>query len=140
MPANLSSTEKKLIRRYLLWCYKTTKESLDRIDRKFTQVKVDRQILKYLHDHGTVMGKDENYAHQLVEFEKYIAAKDQDGVGQKFANPKSGVLKGEYIYLQQRLSGIEKAVVYFLGTRDLSAIKSSYEKEMTRRILESREH
>jgi len=39
---------KTLTKRYLLWCYKTTKEQLDWIDRKFTQIQVDRYTLKCL--------------------------------------------------------------------------------------------
>lgn len=39
---------KKLKTRYLVWLYKTTKERLDRIDRKFTQLEVDRFILREL--------------------------------------------------------------------------------------------
>jgi len=40
--------EKNLLRRYLIWCYKTTKEELDKVDRYFTQDVADAYILKCL--------------------------------------------------------------------------------------------
>lgn len=138
MAVKLSSSERSLIRRYLLWCYKTTKESLDRIDRKFTQAKADRQILKYLNNQG--QQHDVEYSRLISNFEKYIANKEQDGVREKFLDANSGILKSDYLYLQCRLEAIEKAISYFLGVKDLAAIQASYEQEMTRRILESREH
>lgn len=139
MAAKLSSAEKGLIRRYLLWCYKSTKESLDRVDRKFTQVKVDRQLLKYLNDQGRGH-EDEKLARLISDFEKYVNLKEQEGTSQKFLNPKIKTLNADYLYLHRRLTAIERTIVYFLGARVLSAIKMSYEQEMTRRILESREH
>jgi len=49
MPKNIFSLDQKnLIRSYLVWCYKTTKEDLDKIDRYFTQNHVDNFILSRL--------------------------------------------------------------------------------------------
>ena len=39
---------KNLKKRYLIWFYKTTKEALDKIERKFTQMEIDKFILKEL--------------------------------------------------------------------------------------------
>ena len=44
----LTQKERNLIKRYLVWCYKTTKEELDKIDRYFTQLIADEFILKQL--------------------------------------------------------------------------------------------
>ena len=38
----------KLKKRYLIWLYKETKEAHDRVDRKFTQIDIDRCILEEL--------------------------------------------------------------------------------------------
>lgn len=51
----ISYSQENLIRSYLIWCYKTTKEDLDRIDRYFTQVLVDRRLLDIL-----LKGKNES--------------------------------------------------------------------------------
>ena len=37
-----------LKKRYLIWLYKETKEALDRVDRKFTQIEIDKFILEEL--------------------------------------------------------------------------------------------
>ena len=39
---------KNLKKRYLIWFYKTAKEALDKIERKFTQTEIDKFILKEL--------------------------------------------------------------------------------------------
>ena len=41
-----SRDEKNLNKRYLVWLYKTTKEAFDRFERKFTQLEIDKTILK----------------------------------------------------------------------------------------------
>lgn len=41
-----TQSHKDLIRRYLLWAFKTTKESFERIERKTTQLMVDEYILE----------------------------------------------------------------------------------------------
>ena len=37
-----------LTQRYLFWLYKTTRDQTDKIDRKFTQLEVDKEIQKIL--------------------------------------------------------------------------------------------
>lgn len=140
MTIKLTTVEKSLIRRYLLWCYKTTKEELDRIDRKFTQVLVDRHLLKYLNSRVDQDKAFQICSHQILEFEKYINTKEQDGINQKFITAKDKTLKPDYLFLQARLKAIENAIKYFLGAKALLSFSTLYEKEMTRRILESREH
>ena len=46
----------------------------------------------------------------------------------------------QYLYYKSRLAAIEEAIKYFLGAKELLAFDALYEKEFTRRILESKEH
>ncbi len=144
MPSSPQSThqEKRLIRRYLLWCYKTTKEALEKIDRKFTQLQVDH----YIWDHLTKDRKfkpvqaNEEYRAFTNAFKKYIEDKERQAYLNKFADKDHRQLKAEYHYLKNRLSCIEEAAVYFLGKAGMKRIEMLYEEEMIRRIIESREH
>ena len=125
--------------RYLLWCYKTTKEQLDWIDRKFTQAEVDRYVLKcLLKDKGLKDNVD--YLKKIDDFLLYIESKEARGLKEKFSSIKLKKPKSEYLYLKNRLSAIEKAIVHFCGTKALKEIAALYEKEMTCRILEARDH
>ncbi len=140
-----SREQKALVRRYLIWCYKTTKEALDRIDRKFTQLLVDRFILKELEGRDK-KDKDlldanslKSYQQKREEFEQYILAKEQEAYSVKFSDQDHHVLKADYLYLKNRLTAVEKAICHFLGEKGLGYIQSHYEDEMTRRILEARE-
>lgn len=134
--------ETNLIKRYLLWCYKTTKEELDRIDRKFTQLKVDDYLLQELTSGRKTIQKkgQKEYLTAIKDFEKYIAEKKKGTFDLKYSDPKGEVLNPKYLYLKNRLSAIEKAICHFLGTKDLQVIKSLYEEEMIRRIIQSQEH
>lgn len=49
-------------------------------------------------------------------------------------------LKEDYAYLYERFCAIEKAIVHFLGKKELARIEFLYEQEMTSRILQSKEH
>ncbi len=137
-PLKISSKEKALIQRYLIWCYKTTKESLDRIDRKFTQVRVDRFILGQLEGYQRQGGPDTRK--WIDDFKTYISNKEREGLEQKFSKGNKTIVDAQYAYLISRLNAIELAIRHFLGPRMLSKIESLYEQEMTRRILESKEH
>jgi len=134
--------QKELTRRYLIWCYKTTKEDLDWIDRKFTQIEVDRNIFKELNKAVKSVAPQEKkaYLKKIDEFKIYMADKQQRGIKEKFLNPEKKELAPQYVYLQNRFKAIEKTIVSVLGSKDLKAIRMLYEKEMTRRILEAREH
>lgn len=134
--------EKKLIRRYLLWCYKTTKEEVDRIDRKFTQLKVDRYILDdLLQAKRAVPAVLRDDYHKLVDdFKLYIQKKKNDAESLKFIKAPEALLSPSYAFLKNRLAAVECAIGSFLGVKELKAIKFLYEEEMTKRILEAREH
>ncbi|MDD5568445.1 MAG: hypothetical protein PHY88_04505 [Candidatus Omnitrophica bacterium] len=124
---------KNLKKRYLIWFYKTTKEALDKIERKFSQVDIDRFILKELQD------SDKNKAVEplITRFEAYIQKKEADGLSLKFENKK---IKPDYLFLSWKLEAIEKAIVKELGKKGLEEIKLLYEVEMIERILRSVEH
>ncbi|OGX28167.1 MAG: hypothetical protein A2787_06440 [Omnitrophica WOR_2 bacterium RIFCSPHIGHO2_01_FULL_48_9] len=133
-----TSYEKKLIRRYLIWCYKTTKESFERVERKFTQLTVDDFIADELKSLKGKMRSDLDGP--IKEFEEYMNKKEMSALSEKFADPQRGVFNKEYLYLKIRLGAIEKAVVFFLGKKELTAIHKLYEEEMTKRILQARDH
>ncbi|MCC6758370.1 MAG: hypothetical protein IT395_01920 [Candidatus Omnitrophica bacterium] len=133
----ISPAEQDLIRRYLLWCYKTTKEDLDRIDRYFTQALVDRRLLDLF-----LKNKETSavYQQKIAEFQVYMGTKEKNALGKKYLNLKKKTLHPGYWYLQSRLAAIEQVIVEFLGRKELKSIQAAYEKEMTRRILEATEH
>ena len=137
-PIKIKPKDKALIQRYLIWCYKTTKESLDRIDRKFTQVQVDQFILRQLEKNRRQNQSD--ISKLINDFKVYTSNKEREGIEQKFSNGNKAVLDANYVYLTNRLSAIELAIRHFLGPRMLSKIELLYEQEMTRRIIESKEH
>ena len=124
---------KNLKKRYLLWLYKTTKEALDRIERKFTQLEIDRFILKELKKSG----KDRSIEKQTREFENYIQNKGKEGLSLKYKNNKENP---DYSFLVLKLKAVESAIVKEFGRDTLNEIKSLYEKEMSERILKSTEH
>lgn len=134
--------KKRLTRRYLIWCYKTTKESLDRIDRYFTQLEVDQFILQQLNNQLKQKSKSatQEYKQLINEFEAYMLAKRENVLKQKFLDARHQQLQPPYQYLQQRFKAIEKAIVTFLGKAELKKIADLYEGEMTTRIMQAREH
>jgi len=124
---------KNLKKRYLVWFYKTTKEALDKIERKFTQAEIDRFILKELKKSD----KDKTIESFIAQFEDYLRKKEEEGVSLKFENKKP---KPHYLFLTRKLEAIEKAITKELGKEALKEIKVLYEMEMTERILRSTEH
>jgi len=124
---------KNLKRRYLVWLYKTTKESLDRIERKFTQLEIDRHILGYLKK----LDKQKRAGGFIFDFKTYIANKQREALNLKYEGKN---LKSEYYFLDLKLTAIEKVIKQELGRKALSEIKSLYEREMSERILKSKEH
>ncbi len=138
----MTPNEKSLIRRYLLWCYKTTKEELDRIDRKFTQLKVDQFVLTELTKIGIHLPVEfrKLFEEKVDAFCRYMGEKENSALGAKFSDPKKRTLQIDYVYLTHRLSAVEKAIVKFLSSTELKKIKGLYEEEMSRRILAEREH
>ncbi|MFH0855667.1 MAG: hypothetical protein V1869_04070 [Candidatus Omnitrophota bacterium] len=124
---------KNLKKRYLIWFYKTTKEALDKIERKFTQVDIDRFILEELKNSD----KDKAAESLIARFEEYLQKKETDGLSLKFENKK---VRPDYLFLCWKLEAIEKAIAKELGKKALEEIKLLYEVEMIERILRSTEH
>jgi len=138
----LNASEKDLVRRYLIWCYKTTKENFDRVERYFTQLKVDHHVLALLSRKPELKNPEfgAEYTKKINEFQRYIEEKAERVFPQKFADQSRGQLQPEYWYLKNRLEALEMAIVSFLGAAELKKIKALYEAEMTKRIMEAREH
>ena len=138
----LTQKEKNLIRRYLVWCYKTTKEELDKVDRYFTQLTADDFILKQLKglkDYKS-SASNKDYRNLVDAFEIYMNKKESNVLKKKFKDNKSTKLNPDYQYLHNRFMAIEKTVVHFLGVKELNKICLLYEEEMTKRILQARDH
>lgn len=134
----MNTEHKDLIRRYLLWAYKTTKESFERIERKTTQLIVDERILRSLKSSSKSSDRvDDSF---IKEFETYIANKAADEIRQKYTGADKKTLHPQYLYLKRRLLAIEEAIVYFLGAAELKRIRALFEAEFTERILKAREH
>lgn len=123
-----------LKKRYLVWFYKTAKEALDRVERKFTQVEID----KLLHRYMLISDKDKLFRKQVDEFALYWKKKEGEAQGLKYDS--DGGLKPEYAYLEARLEAVERAIRKEFGSVTLQEIKDMYEAEMTQRILKSTEH
>ena len=124
---------KNLKKRYLIWFYKTTKEALDKIDRKFTQADIDKFILDELKKED----KNKKLSFYIDEFDRYIQNKENNGLNLKY---EFKGLKPQYEFLAFKLKAIEKAITKELGKSVLLEIKNAYEEEMTKRILQEREH
>lgn len=129
-----TNAAKNLKKRYLLWLYKTTREALDKIERKFTQLEIDSFILKELRKSD----KDKKAKQCIDELEAYIQNKAKEGILLKYENKKE--LKPEYFFLTLKLAAIEKAIVVGFGKKFLQEITTLYEMEMVERILKSTEH
>jgi hypothetical protein len=124
---------KNLKKRYLIWLYKTTKEALDKIERKFTQLEIDNFILKELRKED----KDNKLKKSIDDLEIYIRNKEKEGLLLKFENKE---VSPDCSFLNLKLKTIEKAIIKELGKNVLQEVKVLYEIEMIERILKSREH
>jgi hypothetical protein len=122
-----------LKKRYLIWLYKTVREAVDRVERKFTQLEIDRFILKELKKDEGVAGLKKF----IEDWEGYVRKKEEEGIMQKFRGKE---LNPEFQFLLLKLSAIEKSICETLGPKALTEIKALYEAEMTERILKSTEH
>ena len=131
-----------LIRRYLVWCYKTTKEDFDRIERYFTQLEVDTYVLKKMRSNKDYIkaSKMHPYRTLIDQFEGYMKKKEAKVLKEKYSDKSFKKLQPHYQYLKSRLAALEGAIVHFLGKREKIRIRRLYEEEMTHRIMEARDH
>lgn len=123
---------KNLKKRYLIWLYKITREALDKIERKFTQLEIDKFVLKELKKSA----KGKWFKIFLDEFSSYIQNKESNGLNLKYEGRQ---LRPDYSFLVLKLEAVKKAIRKELGKAALKEIKSLYEKEMIGRILKSTE-
>ncbi|MEW5759056.1 MAG: hypothetical protein AB1755_06295 [Candidatus Omnitrophota bacterium] len=125
-----------LKKRYLIWLYKTTKESLDRIDRKFTQLDID---YRFLRDFKKAIKRYPGIEKNIREFDIYIKNKEKEAFLEKFEE-SSKKINTNYIFLQLKISAVEKEITNIFGKKILKEIKKLYEEEMINRILSERMH
>jgi hypothetical protein len=119
--------KKSLHKRYLLWLYKMTRDELERIERKFTQLDVDRQIEAFL-------SKKNGISVLLEEWKSYILAKESDALKLKFSS--DGRLDPKYRFLMLKLEVISQIIVKMFGRRTFNEFKRLYEERALRMILE----
>ncbi len=137
---SLTKNEQDLTRRYLVWCYKTTKEDLDRIDRYFTQAVVDDYLIERLKGLPEYKAPAIAFHRSVDDFVQYAREKKVKAEGKKFTDDGKAVLSPDYQYLKARFEAIEQAICHFFDSRELERIAVLYEAEMTERILKAREH
>ena len=136
----LTQKEQDLIRRYLIWCYKTTKEELDKIDRYFTQAVVDDYLIERLESLPEYKTRGTSFYKSVADFIQYAREKKTKAEDKKFINSSPAVLHPVYQYLKARFEAIERAIRHFFHQKELERIAALYENEMTERILKTREH
>lgn len=118
----------KLKTRYLVWLYKTTKEAVDRVDRKFTQLEIDRQIRAILFKEINLSTEKKSLEKFLKELDEYIAKKETEA--QSLKDPA-------YTLHKLKLAAIERSIERLLDKKSLEEIKELYQQEMLRRIIEA---
>lgn len=130
-----------LYRRYLLWAYKSTRESFERIERKTTQLAVDESLKKHLQGVKPDLNASHHIEYQrlLGEFNAYIDQKRKDEKEQKWSKEGQGY-SAQYAYLKARLEAIEQAINQILGPNAVKEFDRLFEEEFTRRILEAKDH
>jgi hypothetical protein len=133
---------RNLKKRYLIWLYKTTKEELDKIDRKFTQLEIDKIMLndfKQAFKRYPAQMRDELDA-KLDKFRDYIQDKEMQANKLKFNSADVKELNADYIFLRVKLDSIKSTIKRLFGNKVLAAIQQMYEQQMTQRILRSDSH
>lgn len=126
---------RNLKKRYLIWLYKTTKEAFDRYERKFTQLDIDKFLLKEIEkelEEAYLPNEKEAIKDFINDFVSYIDNKEKACVEVRQAGKKTNA---EFLFLDMKLQAIERAILKELGKRALSRIKAMYEQEMSERIL-----
>ncbi len=136
----LTQKEQDLIRRYLVWCYKTTKEELDKIDRYFTQAVVDDHLIERLKTSPEYKVSTTLFHKSVEDFIQYAREKKAKAEGKKFVDSTRKTLHPNYQYLNARVEAIEQAICHFFDQKELERVAALYENEMTERILKAREH
>ena len=120
---------KSLEKRYLFWLYKTTRDELDRIDRKFTQLEIDRGMQKIFREHeGGAL------ASFVEEWDRYIANKQAEAKKLKF-DDKGGVLPS-YAFLRLKLEAVRGLTSKLFGARLVREFEEMVEAAAMENILQ----
>jgi len=122
-----------LHKRYLLWLYKTIKDELDKIERKFTQLDIDAEIQKKLEakiEDAPVEGLEPF----INEWKEYVALKKTDAHKMKF--DEKGDMSPSYVFLRLKLDSVEEIVERRFGKKTLEQFKALYEEASIKRIME----
>jgi hypothetical protein len=107
--------KKSLYKRYLFWLYKTTRLGLDKVDRKFTQLDIDRKIEK-------ILSAKKGISAPLKEWKEYILSKESEALKSKFSS--DGSLDPEYRFLCLKLEAVEAITKKMFGANMLAEFKS----------------
>ncbi|HTY45473.1 MAG TPA: hypothetical protein VMD52_05750 [Patescibacteria group bacterium] len=131
--------EVNLKTRYLCWLYKTTKESFDAYERKFTQCEIDRLILRDIETElkDAYLPNEKKALEKYVdEFKEYISQKENACLKLKYRGKK---INPAFLFLDIKLAAVEKVINKVLGSDALDAIRKAYQEEMLKRIMQERE-
>lgn len=109
---------------------------MDKIDRKFTQLDIDRQILRVLNKKArSLKGPlSKGIAPFLREWQEYVFEKESDAQKLKFT--EEGRLDPGYLFLHLKLEAVIRITKARLGARCLQEFKKLYEEGAMKRILE----
>ncbi len=143
--------KRSLSRRYLFWLYKTTKDELDKVDRKFTQLDIDRAIQKMLViKTGALKGAlKDDVAPYLAEWKEYILQKEGEGIGLKFSSSgrldpsligigrsvPSG-LDPKYLFLSLKLEAVTAITTKMFGANTLKEFRKLCEEAAMKMIMQ----
>jgi hypothetical protein len=127
---------RSLQKRYLFWLYKTTKDELDRIDRKFTQLDIDREMLdvfrrRAVDARDTVKGGVDAF---VREWQEYVAGKEADA--RKLRFDEDGHIMASYYFLHLKLKTVLRIVRRRFGARTVGDFKRLYEEASMRLIVQ----
>lgn len=131
---------RNLKKRYLIWLYMTTKEALDRYERKFTQLDIDEFMLFEMEKElgGAYLPHGKKALEKYInDFRDYISEKEKACLKLKYKGKR---IDPEFLFLGIKLQAIERAVLEELGSKALAEIKNFYEQEMILKISRGVKH
>lgn len=127
--------QNSLSKRYLLWLYKMTRDEADKIERKFTQLDIDREVEKFLKKKtgGLKSSLKAGMSPFMEEWKEYIFAKESDAQKLKFT--EEGQPDPKYIFLRLKLEAIESVMKASFGATFFKEARKLYEDSCIQRIL-----
>ncbi len=133
---DIKEDKMSLYKRYLLWLYKMTKDEFDKIERKFTQLDIDRRIEGIFEKKFKSVPEPlcSSLKNNLKEWKEYVLAKEKDAKALKFGD--DGDLLASYLFLQLKLETVEEIIVSVFSKKTLKEFKELCEEYAFKRILE----